>query len=138
MTRSTKTALVIVLLTFACYGASCQKVADQIDDVGTKAGEVINQLPENPQLEDVAVAVAPLIPGGAGALQLGAFALLLIRNWQNRNAGRKIAEAINSASSGGQINFKDEATRNELSRVMGSSGKRLVDEAQGKARSLPI
>jgi len=85
--------------------------------------------------------VAPFLPQpwGSFASMAAGLVLGLMRASANRKAARRMATAIElQQGDNGTINFDDETTRDNLSAGMGATAKRIVDEAQGKASSLPF
>lgn len=104
--------------------------------------EMNQTLGEADNLGDViaggAQAVAPVIPPPYGVL-VGALGGLIGGLWRarhNRVAGRNLAGALESVKEGPTINLG--ANKDKISAMMGASGKRLVDEAQGKRWGLPF
>ena len=80
---------------------------------------------------DAAKTVAPP-PWGYLASVLGGLVLGLIRAGYNRWTARKIVRSVDG------IVAPDKTAAAAISLIQGASGKRIVDEAQGKKLALPI
>lgn len=130
-----KRVLLIAVLSFACYGASCQKVED---DLGGFADKVIQKADEA-GVDEKIEALAPFLPTPIGEIALGLVAVGgWLRSWRNKQTALKVVKATTEASKEGKIDFTDPATQVLLSRVMGQAGKDLVSQGQGKKTGLPI
>ena len=105
------------------------------------AAEADSELASAQAAKEAVDVVAPFIPGPwSGVLTgLAGLALGLLRARANRKAAVGMAQAIETnKDDAGVLNLTDKITANRVSSAMGASGKRIVDEAQGKVSSLPF
>lgn len=123
-------------------------VVKQTEDGLAKATEAITTLEKVVSsatdtaglIEEGGKAAAQYVPGGYGPLVVLAATTVasLVRASQNRTAARNIAAAIEQVKSDGKVDFAAPDTASKLSAAMGSTAKRIVDEAQGDALRLPV
>ena len=129
---SNRTAVIFVLLSVAAISLWLWLVVgcDAVQSVATE-----ENLEGAQQVLDV---VAPLLPPPFNALAglAGGLALGLVRAWLRKRQGLSVIKALESVKVGNSIDITNNAER--ISAAMGSAGKALVDEAQGKTRSLPF
>jgi len=111
----------------------------QADDV---AGDLERHLADATDGLDVAggviQSIAPFIPPPFNGLVIfvGGTVIGLIRAAQNRSAARRVVQSIEAAKDAGKVDFESVDVKNRLSVQQGATGKRIVDEAQGKASAL--
>ena len=90
--------------------------------------------------DGVVGAVSPLIPPpwGAIAAAVATLAIGLLRSASRKKAAMAIVRAIEDAKVDGKVDFEDPDVRVAMTASMGPAGRALVDEAQGKRKSLPV
>lgn len=75
------------------------------------------------------------VPWATHIAWAGALLATLGRAWSNRRDGRKVAESVDKVK---RMNLLTDDDKKTVNKIQGPGGRRLVDEAQGKALSLPF
>ena len=132
-----RTLLLIVLGAPLLIAGRCDEVDRHMQESLGRAGDGLSGFVD--ENEAAVGTVVPLIPGSAGWVATVVWAVFVtLRAYHNRRRAHAIIGALESVKADNRIDFSDAHTREELDRLMGRGGKRLVDEVQGKAVPIPV